>query len=147
MKLYLDGDAFPNLLKPVLFRAIERVGLKTDVISNKIINIGQSKFISYIIVGSKLDEADDKIAELVVEGDLVITADILLADRILMKNAHAINHHGVRFDADNIKNNLAMRNLMQELRDSGEITGGPPPFSKKDVSKFASQLNHFLQRR
>lgn len=146
MTLYVDGDAFPNLLKPILFKAIDRLALKTVVISNKKIDIGKSSLINYIIVELGADEADNKIVELVQESDLVITADIPLANRVIDKKAHAIDHRGELFTQDNIKEYLAMRNLMQELRDRGEITKGPKPFSKNDVQKFANQLNMFLQK-
>lgn len=145
MKLYVDGDAFPNLLKPILFRAIEKRALKTIVIANKKINIGQSSYITYMIVEAGADEADNKIVELLEEKDLVITADIPLADRVISKNAHAIDHRGELYTAENIKQYLAMRNLMQEIRDSGEMTKGPAAFSKNDVQSFANQLNKFLQ--
>ncbi len=145
MTLYIDGDAFPNLLKPTIFRTIERLALQTFVISNKRINIGESIHITYIIVDSGADEADHRIVEMVKEGDLLITADIPLADRVITKKAHAIDHRGIFFSVDNIKQYLAMRNLMQAIRDSGEITKGPAPINKKDVREFANQLNQFLQ--
>lgn len=145
MKFYIDGDAFPNLLKPIVLKAIERLGLDTYVVANKKINIGKSKYISYIIVDQGADEADNHIVELVKEGDLVITADIPLADRLIGKKAHAIDHRGELYSQENIKQYLTMRNLMSELRDSGEVTGGPAPFSKKDAEEFANQLNKFLQ--
>ncbi len=146
MKLYLDGDAFPNLLKPILFRAIERLSLKTFVISNKRINIGESKNIEYIIVSAGADEADNRIVEMVEDGDLVITADIPLADRVISKNAHAINHRGGLYTIENIKDYLSMRNLMQDIRDFGGPTKGPAPFSKKDVRDFTNQFNNFLTK-
>ncbi len=146
MKLYIDGDAFPNLLKPILLRAIERTMLPTFVVSNKRVNFGESKHISYIIVGSGADEADRRIVEMVKEGDLVITADIPLADHVVTKKAHAISHRGELFSVDNIKRYLATRNLMQEIRDSGETTKGPAPLNKKDSHEFANQLDKFLTK-
>ncbi len=143
--LYVDGDAFPNLLKPILFRAIEKRQLTTVVIANKRIDIGKSKHITYMIVEAGADEADNKIVELLNKQDLVITADIPLADRVITKNAHAIDHRGALYTTENIKQYLAMRNLMQEIRDSGEVTKGPAPFSQKDAQEFANQLNKFLQ--
>lgn len=145
MTLYVDGDAFPNLLKPILLRAIERLGLKTLVIANKKINIGKSSNITYMVVEQGADEADNKIVELLQEGDLVITADIPLASRTIEKQAHAIDHRGLEYTEDNIKECLAVRNLMQEIRDSGEITKGPSAFTQKDAQKFANSLNAFLQ--
>jgi len=146
LKIYVDGDAFPNLLKPILFRSIERLGLETYVVANKKINIGKSKYIIYMIVDAGADEADHKIVEMVEEGDLVITADIPLADRVISKNAHAIDHRGELYSVDNIKQYLAMRNLMDKIRESGEITKGPKPFGVKDAHEFANQLNAFLTK-
>ncbi len=146
MRLFLDGDAFPNLLKPILLRAIERLSLESIVISNKKISIGKSKNVTYKIVDLGADEADNHIVDMVQEGDLVITADIPLADRIINKNAHAIDHRGELYSKNNIKQYLAMRNLMQEIRESGERVKGPTPFEKKDAHEFANQLNQFLAR-
>ncbi len=146
MKLFIDGDAFPNLLKPIVLRAIEKQKIDTIVIANKKINIGTSNYIKYIIVDTKQDEADSKIVEMLQENDLVITADIPLADRTIQKNAHAIDHRGATYTQDNIKQYLAIRNLMQEIRDSGEMTKGPAPFSQKDAQQFANSFNAFLQK-
>ena len=145
-KIYVDGDAFPNLLKPILLKQIERLKIKTIVVSNKKINIGKSDFIEYMIVDEGADEADNKIVEMLDEGDLVITADIPLADRTITKKAHAIDHRGELYSVDNIKQYLAMRNLMEKIRESGEITKGPKPFSSKDAELFANQINAFLTK-
>ena len=145
-KIYVDGDAFPNLLKPILLKQIERLKIKTIVVSNKKINIGKSNFVEYMIVDAGADEADNKIVEMLEEGDLVITADIPLADRVISKNAHAIDHRGELYSVDNIKQYLAMRNLMEKIRESGEITKGPKPFSSKDAELFANQINAFLTK-
>ena len=145
MKLYIDGDALPNILKPILLRAIDKLNLETIVVSNKRISIGSSKNIKYIIVDAGADEADNHIVEMLNQGDLVITADIPLADRVISKNANAIDHRGERYTQDNIKQYLAIRNLMESIRDSGEITKGPKPFGTKDAQYFANALNKFLQ--
>lgn len=147
MTLYIDGDAFPNLLKPIVTKAIERLKLKTYVIANKRVRVGTSKHIEYLIVELGADEADHKIVEMVKENDLVITADIPLADRIISKNAHALDHRGELYSTENIKQYLTMRNFMQEMRESGEITGGPKPFGEKDAREFANQFNAFLGKR
>jgi uncharacterized protein len=146
VKLFIDGDAFPNMLKPIVLRAIEKKGLETLVFANKKIDIGKSKYVKYIIVDLGADEADNKIVDEVSKGDLVITADIPLASRVIEKEAHAIDHRGETYTDDNIKQYLAIRNLMQSIRDAGEMTKGPAPFNKKDVQKFASSLNMFLQK-
>ena len=146
MTLLIDGDAFPNLLKPIVLKAIMRLDIPTKVVANKKINIGKSKHIEYIVVDQGADEADHHIVELAKEGDLVITADIPLADRIISKNAHAIDHRGELYSIENIKQYLAMRNLMESIRDSGEMTGGPKAFGTKDAHAFANQLNAFLAK-
>ncbi|NOQ30647.1 MAG: YaiI/YqxD family protein [Helicobacteraceae bacterium] len=146
MKLFIDGDAFVNLLKPIVLKAIERLSIETIVIANKKINIGKSKHIEYIIVDQGADEADHKIVDMCEEGDLVITADIPLADRIITKNAHAIDHRGELYSVDNIKQYLAMRNLMETIRDTGEMTGGPKAYGQKNAHEFANQFNAFLTK-
>jgi uncharacterized protein YaiI (UPF0178 family) len=147
VRLFVDGDAFVNLLKPILFRAIVRRGLETYVISNKAITIGEdTQLITYILVDAGMDVADDRIVEMVEIGDLVITADIPLADRVAAQGAYAIDHRGELYTEDSVKHHLAMRNLMEEIRSTGEITKGPAPFGKKDVEAFANQLNSFLTK-
>jgi len=146
MKLYIDADALPNILKPILLRAIDKLQIKTFLVSNKKVSIGKSEHITCIIVDAGADEADNHIVELVEIDDLVITADIPLADRTITKNAHAIDHRGELYTVDNIKQYLAMRNLMQSIRDSGEMTKGPAPFGLKDAQSFANQFNKFLQK-
>ncbi|MBT5954147.1 YaiI/YqxD family protein [bacterium] len=145
--IYIDGDAFPNKLNKILFSAINRLELATVAISNKPIDIGRSDYITYILVDAGADLADDRIVEMVVEGDLVITADIPLADRVITNKAYVIDHRGMVLNENNIKSHLATRNLMQELRNRGEKTKGPDPFGSKDVQRFANELNSFLMKR
>jgi len=145
-KLYIDGDALPKLLKPILLRAIERLSIETYLIANKKIDLGPSKYIHYVVVEQGADKADDLIVEMVEAEDLVITADIPLADRVISKHAHAIDHRGELFSTENIKQYLAMRNLMESIRESGEMTKGPKPFTTKDAHAFSNQLHKFLNR-
>lgn len=146
LKIFIDADAFPNTLKPIILKQIQRLHVETIVISNKKVNIGKSEFITYIIVDAGADEADHKIVQMRRVGDLIITADIPLADRVISKNAHAIDHRGELYSVDNIKQYLAMRNLMEKIRESGETTKGPKPFGVKDAEQFANQLNAFLSK-
>lgn len=146
MTLYIDGDAFVNMLKPIILKQIEKLHISTYVVANKKIDIGKSQYVHYIIVDAGADEADHKIVEMVQESDLVITADIPLADRIITKNAHAIDHRGELYSKDNIKQHLAMRNLMENIREMGETTKGPKPYTQKDAQMFANALNAFLQK-
>lgn len=148
MQVLIDGDALPNRLKQILLRAIERHRLITIVISNKPIFLGaKSTYINYQVVAEGPDQADDQIVALVQAGDLVITADIPLADRVLSKQARAIDHRGKEFRPDNIKQSLAVRNLLEGMRDRGEMTKGPAPFSAKDAHAFANQLETLLRQR
>lgn len=146
MKLLIDGDAFPNLLKPVVLKAVNKRCIQTIVVSNKKVFIGESDHIEYRVVEQGVDGADNHIAEIVTSDDLVITADIPLADRSVAKNAVALDHRGELYTEDNIKSYLAMRNLMAEIRESGEITGGPKPFGIKDVEAFANGFYKFLDK-
>ena len=146
MKIYIDGDALPNILKPIIVRSVERLNLTAMTISNKPVKIGRTDSFIYILVGSGADVADDKIVEMVEEGDLVITRDVPLADRVITKNAYAIDHRGKFYDADNIKFFLSVRDMMQGVRDSGIQTSGPAPYSQKDAHEFANQFNNFLSK-
>ena len=146
MKFYIDGDAFPNLLKPIITRVIDRLKMDTFVIANKRVNVGQSRNFNYEIVRSGPDEADNRIVELVKEGDLVITADIPLADRVISKNAYAIDHRGELYTEENIKERLSIRDYMQELRNMGVPTQGPAPYTKRDATDFINQLDRFLTK-
>lgn len=145
-KLYIDGDALPKLLKPILLRAIERLSIPTYLIANKKVDLGASKHIHFILAEQGADKADDLIVEMLQPEDLVITADIPLADRVISKHAHAIDHRGELFSKDNIKQYLAMRNLMESIRESGEMTKGPKPFTSKDAHAFSNQLHKFLSK-
>lgn len=144
MTLFIDGDALPKLLKNILFRAIEKLSIETVLVSNNPISLGKSSHITNIIVDCEPDEADHKIVELVNENDLVITDDIPLADRVISKKCEVINFRGDFYTADNIKTRLAMRNLMSEIRESGGLIKGPPPFTKKDCHNFANKFNRLL---
>ena len=146
MKIYVDGDAFPNVLKDILFRAVQRVGIQLVMVANKRIRVPDNELFSSEMVPGGPDEADDRIVELMEAGDLVITADIPLADRVVSKQGYAINPRGELYTEVNIKNRLAMRDLMNELRSEGAITGGPPTFNKKDIQTFTNQLDKFLTR-
>lgn len=147
MKILVDADAFPNALKEILLRAVLKRKLTTVFIANKKISVPNEPYISMEIVALGPDEADHRIAELCEAGDVVITADIPLADRIVSKGAVGLDPRGTIYDENNIKHLLAMRNLMEELRNSGEITGGPSAIGAKTVREFADGLNTLLTKR
>ena len=146
MRIFIDADAFPNVIKDILMRASARLKVPLVFVANKPVRIEGTANISVILVSTGHDVADDRIAELAQPGDLVITADIPLADRVVTRGAFALNPRGKLYTEENIKANLAMRGLMNELRDSGMITGGPAIFNKKDRQAFANQLDSFLIR-
>lgn len=147
MKIYVDADGFPNAAKALLIRAALRVQVPLIFVANKPLRHEPSVLISGLTVPEGPDVADDRIVELVEPGDLVITADIPLADRVVAKGASALNYRGKLYSEENIKDSLAMRNLMSDLREGGMMTGGPAAFGKKDCQAFINQLDRFLQRR
>lgn len=116
MRIFVDADAFPSVLKNVLIRAVERLHVSLIFVANKPMKLERSAYIAGIVVPAGTDVADDRIAELAQPGDLVITADIPLADRVIAKGAHVIDPRGELYTEDNIKDRLAMRDLMNELR-------------------------------
>ena len=146
MKILVDADAFPNALKEVLMRAVLKREITTIFVANKNISIPNVAFVSMQVVEQGPDEADHRIAELCNSEDIVITADIPLADRIVTIGAVGLDPRGTIYDENNIKHLLAMRNLMEELRNSGEITGGPAAIGAKTVREFADGLNKILSK-
>ena len=145
MKIYVDADACPVVIKEILFRAAERTQTITTLVANQHITIPRSLFLKFVRVGSGFDVADNEIVKLVETGDLVITADIPLASEVIEKGGHALNPRGELYTVDNIKARLTMRDFMDTLRSSGVDTGGPPPLNQNDRQKFANALDVFLQ--
>jgi uncharacterized protein len=146
MQIFIDADAFPNVIKDILIKASLRLNVPLIFVANKSLRLEKLANIFLIMVPEGIDVADDRIVQLVKPGDLVITADIPLADRVVAKKAFAINPRGKLYTEHNIKDRLAMRDLLNELRDNGMMTGGPSEFSKKDRQVFANQLDSFLIR-
>lgn len=146
MKIWTDADACPTVIKEILYRAAERLGIFLTLVANQSLRVPPSEFIATIQVPGGFDVADEKIVELVQPGDLVITADIPLASFVIEKDAYALNPRGEFYSRDNIAQRLTMRNFMEELRNQGEVTGGPPPFGPKNQQAFANQLDRFLQK-
>lgn len=141
--IYVDGDACP--VKDEVFRVAERHRLKVYLVSNSWLRIGDNPFVEQIVVSQGADVADDWIVEHIGAGDIVVTTDIPLAARCLKKNASGLAPTGKPFTQDSIGMALAMRNLMTDLRDAGEITGGNAAFSKQDRSRFLSELENRIQ--
>lgn len=146
MQILADADALPVPIREILFRAAERSGSPLVLVANIPLKLPKSSLISGIVVPQGPDEADDKIASLVQPGDLVITADIPLADRAVDKGAVVIDPRGNLISMNNISEKLTMRNLKEELRNCGIETGGPPPFTAKDIQAFANQLDRLITK-
>ncbi len=146
MRILVDADAIPQPIKNILLRAARRVQGPVLFVANNPLTLEPLPNVSSLVVPSGPDEADDRIVELAGPGDLVITADIPLADRVVAGGASAINPRGEMYTEQNIKDRLALRDLMNELRDSGIVRGGPGTFSRKDRQAFANQLDSFLTR-
>lgn len=146
MQIWVDADACPNVIKEILFRAAERMQIQMTLVANGPLRIPRSAFVRTLQVEQGFDVADNRIVALVAKGDLVITADIPLAAAVVAKGAHALNPRGELYTPDNIKERLAMRNLMEELRSSGTISGGPPAINQSDRMAFANSLDRLLTR-
>ncbi len=144
MKIWVDADACPKPIKEILFRAAKRLKTTVTLVANKRLRIPDSSHIETIQVPGGFDVADDYIVEHLKEGDLAITADIPLAAKAIEKGGYALNPNGEFYSEANVKERLAIRNFMDELRSSGVDTGGPAAFSHKDRLAFANQLDRFL---
>ena len=144
MTIWVDADACPRVIKEILYRAAERVQVELVLVANRPLHTPPSRFISSTKVGAGFDVADRHIADAVQPGDLVITADIPLAADVVEKEAIALNPRGELYTEENIRERLAMRDLMDQLRSTGMETGGPPEFSKKDRMAFANSLDRIL---
>jgi uncharacterized protein YaiI (UPF0178 family) len=146
MRIWVDADACPNVIKEILFRASERTQVPLTLVANQPLRTRSSPLIRRLQVASGFDEADRRIVELVAPGDLVITADIPLAAKVIEKGALALNPRGELYTEDNVRERLAMRNLMDELRGGGMITGGPAVLNQSDRQAFANALDRVLTK-
>jgi uncharacterized protein len=147
MRIWVDADACPNVIKEILFRAAERKQIALIMVANQFLRTPASRFISAIQVSGGFDVADNYIVEQLQANDLVVTADIPLAAAVVEKNAHALNPRGELYSQENIKERLALRDLMEELRSAGQISGGPAAFGARDKQDFANALDRLLAKR
>jgi uncharacterized protein YaiI (UPF0178 family) len=146
LQIWVDADACPAVIKEILFRAANRTQIMTTLVANQLLRVPPSPYIRALQVPGGFDVADDKIVQLLAPGDLVITADIPLAAQVIAKDGHALNPRGEFYSAANIKERLAMRNFMEELRGSGVDISGPSAFSHGDRQAFAAELDKFLAK-
>jgi len=146
MKIWVDADACPKVIRDILFRAAERAGVPLILVANRHIRVPPSPWIRSVQVSAGFDEADAYIANEVAFGELVISADIPLASDVVAKGAVVLSPRGELLDNSNIRERLSMRDFMDELRSTGVDTGGPAQFSHADRQAFANQLDHWLTR-
>ena len=146
MRIWVDADACPRVIKEILFRAAERKQVRLTLVANQPLRTPPSAFIDTLIVAAGFDVADETIVRLLNPGDLVITADIPLAAAALARQGHALNPRGEFYTADNIHERLTVRNMLDEMRGAGMDTGGPAAFNASDRQAFANQLDRFLAR-
>ncbi len=146
MKIWVDADACPVVIKDILFRAAERTGIQLTLVANHNVRVPQSRCIDFLRVMSGFDVADKEIVKRLGDDDLVITGDIPLAADVIEKGGFALNPRGEFYTEDNIRERLNMRDFMDTLRSSGVDTGGPQALSQNDRKAFANQLDKFLTR-
>lgn len=146
MKIWVDADACPVVIKEILFRAADRTETLITLVANQPMRVPASDFIRTIQVPSGFDVADSEIVERLEPGDLVITADIPLAAEVIEKGGRALNPRGELYTQDNIRARLNIRDFMDTLRASGINTGGPPVISQSDRQEFANNLDRILTR-
>lgn len=146
MKIWVDADACPGVIKRILFRAATRTGTLLTLVANQPVQVPRSRNISMVQVGAGFDVADNEIVKRLKAGDLVITADIPLAAEVVEKGAYALNPRGELYTSDNVRARLNMRDFMDTLRSSGVNTGGPPALNARDRQAFANQLDALLAR-
>jgi uncharacterized protein YaiI (UPF0178 family) len=144
MKIWVDADACPVVIKEILFKAAKRTGVQLTLVANHSIRIPALSNIKFLQVTKGFDVADNEIVKRVNKSDLVITGDIPLAAEVIEKGAHALNPRGELYSADNIKAILTMRDFMDTLRSSGIDTGGPAALSQTDRQSFANHLDKLL---
>jgi uncharacterized protein YaiI (UPF0178 family) len=147
MKIWVDADACPVVIKDILFRAAERKQVETIFVANQYIRTPPSLYLRSMQVSSGFDVADDEIVKLLEAGDLVITSDIPLAAEVIEKGGYVLSSRGEMLDKENIRQRLNIRDFMDTMRASGEHTGGPPPLNQSDRQNFANHLDRLLTRK
>lgn len=147
MKIWVDADACPAVIKDILYRAANRAQVPLTLIANQLLRVPPSPWIRALQVPSGFDVADQRIALEAAAGDLVITADVPLAALVIDKGARVLDPRGDLLDASNIRERLTLRNFMEGLRSGGVETGGPAAFSAADRHAFANRLDGLLEKR
>ncbi len=146
MQIWIDADACPRVIKEIVFRASERLDVPVCLVANTSLAKHHSRLITSVVVDGGFDVADDYIVEHAAPGDLVITADIPLAARVVARGAVGLDPRGELYTEENVGERLSMRDLMTELRGAGMVQGGPAQFGATDRQRFASSLDRLLTR-
>jgi len=146
MKIWVDADACPVVIKEILYRAAERTRVQMTLVANQPLSTPNSEFISTLQVPRGFDVADDEIVKRLSAGDLVITSDIPLAAEVIDKGGHALSPRGELHTTENIRARLNMRDFLDTMRASGVDTGGPAAMSQRDRQDFANNLDRFLTK-
>ncbi len=146
MRIWVDADACPNVIKEILVRAAERTRVAMTLVAGQPVQATRSRWVTAVTVSTGFDAADDAIIDRMSAGDLVVTADIPLAARAVEKGGTALNPRGELYTAENIRERLAIRDLMANLRDTGSISGGPPPLGNVERQAFANALDRYLAK-
>ena len=144
--IWVDADACPNLIKNVLFRLADKRETRVVFVSNHFVKVTKSRYLSSKQVSQGFDEADNEIIALMSGGDLVVTGDLPLANDVIQKRGFAINPRGTVYDEENIKSHLSRRDLMEDLRDIGVVSGGPSALNKKNVQEFANAIDRLVTK-
>lgn len=144
--MWVDADACPKVIKDILYRAAQRVQMPLTLVANHPLQVPRSPLIQALQVAAGFDVADNYLVQQSCPGDLVITADIPLAAELVAKGVIAINPRGEQYTPENIRQRLAMRDFMQQMRDSGQASGGPPPLDNSDKQAFANTLDRLLAK-
>ena len=146
MKIWVDADACPVVIRDILLRAADRTGVELTLVANQSVRIPPSRYIKTLQVTAGFDVADNEIVKRIDAGDLVITSDIPLAAEVIDKGGYALTPRGELYTAENIRARLNMRDFMDTLRASGIDTGGPPALNQSDRKSFADHLDKLLTR-
>ncbi len=146
MKIWVDADACPVVIKDMLYRAAKRTEVLIIFVANQFLSIPPSRYLQFVQVSRGFDVADNEIVGRLTAGDLVITGDIPLAAEVIEKGGYALNHRGELYTENNIRESLNMRDFMDTLRSSGIETGGQAALNKSDTQAFANHLDRFLSK-
>lgn len=146
MKIWVDADACPVVIKDILFRAAERTRVNLTLVANQPVRVPASRYINFLQVSAGFDVADNEIVKRMHAGDLIITSDIPLAAEVIEKGGQALSPRGELYSPQTIRSRLTMRDFMDTLRASGVDTGGPPALNKSDRMAFANHLDRLLTK-